>query len=101
MLNITIRSDIASWTRCIANRHCFTHVHVRRYVVVVFEEILLTTSTTSTTVRKNIVTITIRSDIASWTRCIANRQCFAHVRRIAVLAFGEILLTTITTTLNS
>ena len=39
--------------------------------------------------------------MASCTSCIANRQCFAHVRRVAVLVFEEILLTTIaTTTLN-
>ena len=38
--------------------------------------------------------------MASCTRCIANRQCFAHVRRVAVLVFEEILHTTVTTTLN-
>ena len=38
--------------------------------------------------------------MASCTSCIANRHCSAHVRRVAVLVFEEILLTTITTILN-
>ena len=35
--------------------------------------------------------------MASWTRCIANRQCFAHVRRFVVFVFEDILLTIATT----
>ena len=38
--------------------------------------------------------------MASYTSCIANRQCFAHVQRFVVLVFEEILLTTITAILN-
>ena len=35
--------------------------------------------------------------MASWTCCIANRQCFAHVQRFVVFVFEEILLTISTT----
>ena len=62
-------------------------------MVLVFEEILLTTITT-------ILNTFATSDMASCTSSIANRHCFAHVRRVAVLVFEEILLTTIATTLN-
>ena len=34
----------------------------------------------------------------SWTRCIANLQCSAHVRRFVVFVLEEILLTTTTST---
>ena len=44
-----------------------------------------------------LLTIPITSDMPSWTRCIANRQCFAHVRRFVVFVLEEILLTTTTT----
>ena len=66
----------------------------RTRTVIVFDEILLTTIATT-------LNPFATNDMASYTSCIANRQCFAHVRRVTVLVFEEILLTTITTTLNS
>ena len=43
----------------------------------------------------SIMQINYELHLASYKSCIANRQCFAHVRRVAVLVFEEILLTTI------
>ena len=59
----------------------------------VLEEILLTITTTFAT-----LDFTLLLEVTSfWTRCIANRQCFVHVRRFVVFVLEEILLAITTT----
>ena len=100
-LHTTIISGMSSSTRCIANHQCFAHV--RRFVVSVFEEILLPISTTFANVDYTLLLLMLITHYYykwydSWTRCIANRQCFAHVRRFVVFVLEEMLLTATTST---